>query len=79
MRKDEEDASAEVSDSVARKGLAGFLPFPPVALRAPGLGRVHSWCHLVALGHGKGRGSFMFICVIIMGHCVGCEWPLTRV
>lgn len=49
------------------KGWAGFPQFPPVALGTAGLGRVRSWCHLVALGHGKGCGSFVFIiCVIIM-------------
>lgn len=54
---------------VLQQGRAGLdSPFPPAAPGTPGLGRVRSWCHLVALGHGKGRGSFMFIiCVIIMG------------
>lgn len=52
-----------------QQGLGWIPPVsPPAALGTPGLGRVHSWCHLVALGHGKGRGSLMFIiCIIIMG------------
>lgn len=36
------------------------------------LGRVHTWCHLVALGHGKDRGSFIVIfCTIITGYYSG--------
>lgn len=51
------------------EGLGWIPQFSPAARGAPGLKRVHSWCHLVALGHGKGRGSLVFIiCVIIMGH-----------
>lgn len=36
------------------------------------LGRVHTWCHLVALGHGKDRGCFVVIVyTVIMGYYSG--------
>lgn len=56
--------------SAPRAGLGP--PVSAVALGTHWAGKVHAWCHLVALGHGKGRGSSVFIvCIIIMGHYRG--------
>ena len=56
---------AAASCSAPRAGL-GPTSFPQWPWGHPGLERVHTWCHLVASGHRKGRGSFIFIiCIII--------------